>query len=91
MKTRKPIVLTVEEENFYKGFTPMTPSPKPEITIGSRVRIIGEHPHTGREGVVKGAIRLLGKPAIEVRFDDGEGAFVMDPKKHRLELLEARP
>jgi len=83
-KQRAP--LTEAEKAFYAGFTPMTAA-KPKIEIGSSVEIVGDHPHAGRKGKIVGVISLLGKPAIEVRFDDGDGCFVVDREKHRLKLI----
>lgn len=86
---KRVVRLTPEEEAFYAGFTPLKVAPRDPLDIGDRVRIIGDHPHEGKEGKIVQVIKLLGKPAVEVRFEDGEGCFVTDPKKHWLMRAES--
>lgn len=85
---KRVVRLTPEQESFYAGFTPMRTTAHKPLAIGDRVRIVGDHPHEGREGRITNVIRLLGKPAVEIRFDDRDGCFVTDPKKHWLQRAE---
>ena len=77
MRARRIRVLTPAEEAFYAGFTPM------KAATGSP----GRSSHAGREGKIVQVILLLGKSAVEVRFDDGDGCFLTCPVKHRMELI----
>lgn len=51
--------------------------PAPVFEVGNRVRIGGGHPDAGRYGVVERLVTLLGKPAVEIKFNErGDGAIV---------------
>jgi hypothetical protein len=51
------------------------------------VRIIGEHPHTGKTGVIKGGLQRSKHfpdwAMFEVRFEDGEGCFADEANLQR--------
>jgi hypothetical protein len=55
----------------------MSDAPFVEIAVGRRVRLVGSHPHAGKEGVVTGySAPINGRRGAAVLFDDGRSAFV---------------
>jgi hypothetical protein len=83
-----------EHASFYAGFKPIVRESKSKpLDKGDRVSIEGDHPHSGREGVIAGVTHFKygigGGVGVEIRFDDGDGCFVFPPCK--LRRVEVRP
>lgn len=51
------------------------------IPRGSRVRLIGSHPHAGQVGTFNGLeeVGLLKRLRPKIQLDDGSSCFVMKP------------
>lgn len=49
-----------------------------EIRIGSKVKIVGDHPHSGEYGEIESIERTPAGKGIKIRLEDGEGCFVFD-------------
>lgn len=51
-----------------------------ENWIGKRVMIVGDHPHSGRTGIVDRfeVAQLANREGAVIRFDNGESCFVFD-------------
>lgn len=51
-----------------------------ENWIGKEVMILGDHPHSGRTGIVEGfeVAKLANKEGAVIRFDNGDSCFVFD-------------
>jgi len=85
MRTPNNWMLTAYEDRFYAGFTPLVVAPK--LDIGSRVKILGDHPHVGRVGRIESVDHLIVGPAVCIRFEDGEACYVFS-RKHKLEVVK---
>ena len=46
------------------------------IPIGSKVKIVGKHPHSGEHGTVESVEKTPVGPGIKIRLENGEGCFV---------------
>ena len=53
------------------------------MKAGTRVKIIGGHPHAGKHGVYVEDRRTIFGPRPVVRADDGSEFFVMNPAEWR--------
>ncbi len=49
-----------------------------KIRIGSKVKIVGDHPHSGEYGTAESVEKTLAGPGIKIRLENGEGCFVFD-------------
>ncbi len=72
------------KDEFFAGFGPMQVIyPASSLSIGDRVRIVGDHPHAGRVGVIEGVYNFKHfpsmSPGVKIVFDDGDGCFVFRP------------
>lgn len=71
------------ERDFFASFKQVYP-PARKLEIGSRVHIVGDHPHAGRTGTAEAVESTLAGVGLLVRFDDGDGCFVFDRAHLRL-------
>jgi|GEM_PF-5650530 len=46
------------------------------INIGRKVKIVGDHPHSGEYGTVESIEKTIAGTGIKIRLEDGEGCFV---------------
>ena len=54
------------------------------ICIGSKVKIVGDHPHSGEYGTAESVEKTLAGPGIKIRLENGEGCFVFDMSNLRI-------
>jgi hypothetical protein len=47
-----------------------------EELIGKKVKIIGEHPHSGEAGTVDGFDKTLAGLGIRIKLENGQGCYV---------------
>jgi hypothetical protein len=78
-------MLTADEDRFYAGFIPLIVVPK--FDIGTRVKILSDHPHVGRVGRIESVDQLIVGAVVCIRFEDGEVCYVF-PRKHKLEVVK---
>jgi hypothetical protein len=85
MRTLGNRLLTTDVDRFYAGFIPLIVAPK--FDIGTRVKILGDHPHVGRVGRIESVDQLIVGPVVCIRFEDGEVCYVF-PRRHKLEVVK---